>query len=90
MNDAPRRRKKEPIAYALDLANAYIEAWNDHDGAGIAAMFAEGGTYTDPLAPPLTGEAIISYAEGLWKTLPDLSFVRAGTFVASSSMVAVQ
>ena len=49
---------------ALSVAQEYFDAWNRHDAAGIVATFAEGGTYTDPLAPALTGGAIAAYAGG--------------------------
>jgi steroid delta-isomerase-like uncharacterized protein len=60
---------------AIDVAQRYLQAWNDHDPTAIVAAFAEGGTYTDPAVPKgLTGPAIGEYARGLFEAFPDLSF----------------
>ena len=75
---------------ALSIAGKYIDAWNRHDGPGIIATFAEGGTYTDPLAPGLSGEAIAAYARGLWEAFPDLSFELVGSTLAGNGLVATQ
>jgi steroid delta-isomerase-like uncharacterized protein len=54
----------------------YFQAWNDRDPAAVVATFAEGGTYTDPnvAGPPLSGQALASYAQGLFEGFPDLRF----------------
>jgi steroid delta-isomerase-like uncharacterized protein len=75
---------------ALSITQKYFEAWNRHDGGGIVATFAEGGSYTDPLAPTLTGEAIVAYARRLWEAFPDLSFEIAGATLAGNGLVATQ
>jgi steroid delta-isomerase-like uncharacterized protein len=75
---------------ALSITQKYFEAWNRHDGGGIVATFAEGGTYTDPSAPALTGEAIAAYAGSLWAAFPDLSFELAGATLAGNGLVATQ
>jgi steroid delta-isomerase-like uncharacterized protein len=72
---------------ASSVAQQYFDAWNRHDAAGIVATFAEGGTYTDPLAPALTGEAIAAYAGGLWAAFPDLSFEIVGVPLAGDGLV---
>jgi steroid delta-isomerase-like uncharacterized protein len=75
------------MADAPSIAQRYFDAWNGHDAAGIVSLFAEGGTYTDPLAPALTGEAIASYAKGLWESFPDLSFEIVGAPLAGNGAV---
>ena len=63
-----------PITPA-EVFQHYIDAWNNHDAAGIVATFAERGTYTDPTTQgSLTGTAISAYAQSLWDAFPDLSF----------------
>lgn len=60
---------------AMDLARAYFDAWNGHDSAALRGVFAQGGTYSDPVTNgPVTGEAIVAYAENLWTVFPDLAF----------------
>jgi steroid delta-isomerase-like uncharacterized protein len=62
----------------------YVEAWNRHDGPGIVATFASGGTYSDPMTGgPLSGDAIARYAEGLWQAFPDLRFELDGTVLCN-------
>lgn len=75
---------------ALSLLQQYADAWNSHDRAALLSTFAEGGTYTDPLAPGLRGDAIADYAEGLWEAFPDLSFELAGTPATGDGMVTFQ
>jgi steroid delta-isomerase-like uncharacterized protein len=75
---------------ALQVAQAYFDAWNRHDAAGIVATFAEGGMYTDPLAQGLSGEAIAAYAQGLWGAFPDLLFEIVGQTLVDDGQVAAQ
>jgi steroid delta-isomerase-like uncharacterized protein len=76
---------------ALDIAQRYFDAWNRRDAPGIVAMFAEGGTYTDPTSGgTLTGNAIGEYASQLWAGFPDLSFELASVAQTGSDIVAAQ
>jgi steroid delta-isomerase-like uncharacterized protein len=61
---------------SLDHVHRYFQAWNDRDPAAVLATFAEGGTYLDPnvAGPPLSGQALASYAQGLFEGFPDLRF----------------
>ena len=60
---------------ALDVVQRYFEAWNRHDATALVATFSRGGTYRDPAGGPgLKGEALASFARGLWQVFPDLSF----------------
>ena len=67
--------RSEAIGGPLAAALRYFAAWNARDPEGIVALFAEGGTYSDPTTGgELTGEAIRAYAAGLFESFPDLSF----------------
>ena len=59
---------------SLDIAKQYLEAWNAHDADAIARTFAADGTYRDPTAGQISGEAIGAYAKALWEAFPDLLF----------------
>jgi steroid delta-isomerase-like uncharacterized protein len=60
---------------AIEVVKRYFDAWNRHDADAIAALFAEGGTYSNPIAGQgLTGQAIASYAKGVFTAFPDASF----------------
>ncbi len=58
----------------IDIAQHYFDAWNRRDPAAIIATFAEGGTYSDPTVPALTGSALATHTSGLFAAFPDLSF----------------
>ena len=76
---------------SVDVAHRYFEAWNRRDPSGIAAMFAEGGTYSDPATGgPLSGQAIAEYSGGLFATFPDLSFDLVSVAPVGDGMVAAQ
>jgi hypothetical protein len=63
------------IMNAIEVAKPHFEAWNRHDADAIVAAFAEGGTYNNPIAGQgLTGEAIGSFAKGVFAAYPDASF----------------
>ena len=75
----------------LSIAQQYFDAWNRHDPSEILALFAEGGTYTDPSSGgTLTGEAIGHYAGGLFSSFPDLSFDLASLAATDETTVAAQ
>jgi steroid delta-isomerase-like uncharacterized protein len=60
---------------SLEIAQAYFEAWNAHDGAAVLATFDRAGTYVDPTLPgPIGGEHIAGYVAGLAAAFPDLTF----------------
>ena len=74
---------------ALQLAERYFDAWNRRDANAIVAVFAEGGTYTDPATQgPLMGTAIGAYASRLWASFPDLSFEIASLVEADGAIAA--
>lgn len=67
---------------AVEVAQAYLQGWNDHDGTAVVRQFAPNGTYVDPTLPgPLSGEAIGTYVAGLVAAFPDLAFAIEGISV---------
>lgn len=58
----------------LDVAQTYFDAWNRRDPVAIVATFADGGTYSDPTVPALTGSALATHTAGLFAAFPDLTF----------------
>lgn len=58
----------------IDIAQYYFDAWNRRDPAAIVATFVEGGTYSDPTVPALTGSALAAHASGFFAAFPDLAF----------------
>jgi steroid delta-isomerase-like uncharacterized protein len=65
---------RDPMTSSLGIARGYIDAWNTHDPAAIVKLFAEGGTYCDPVTGVISGDAIGAYAKGLSASFPDLAF----------------
>jgi hypothetical protein len=60
---------------AIEVVKRHFDAWNRHDADAIVATFAEGGTYTNPIAGQgLTGEAVRRFAQGIFTAFPDVSF----------------
>lgn len=74
----------------LDVAHSYFDAWNRRDPAAIVATFAEGGTYSDPTVPALTGSALATHTGGLFAAFPDLSFEIVSAAQAGDHAVAAQ
>ena len=59
---------------AIEVVRRYNQAWNSRDANAIVALFAEGGTYSNPHAGQgLTGEAIANFAKAVWAAYPDLT-----------------
>ncbi|MFI5372100.1 MAG: ester cyclase, partial [Candidatus Eisenbacteria bacterium] len=52
-----------------------LDAWNDHDPAGVVASLNHGGTYEDPTTGgPLSGDALAASVDGLLTGFPDVHF----------------
>jgi steroid delta-isomerase-like uncharacterized protein len=76
---------------ASAVADRYFEAWNRRDPPAIAAVFADGGTYTDPNVPDGIGpQETAAYAEGLFAGFPDLAFELESSGVRPDGSVAAQ
>jgi uncharacterized protein (TIGR02246 family) len=59
---------------AIEVVRRYNTAWNGRDADALVALFAEGGTFSNPHAGQgLTGEAIGNYAKAVWAAFPDMT-----------------
>lgn len=74
----------------LSLAQRYFDGWNAHDAEAIAATFAQGGTYTDPIVQGLDPDATGAYAVGLAAAFPDLRFELVTSTLTDDGAVAAQ
>jgi steroid delta-isomerase-like uncharacterized protein len=58
-----------------DALDRYLDAWNDHDPAGVVASLTDGGTYEDPTTGgPLNGDALAASVDALITGFPDIAF----------------
>ena len=74
----------------LAHAQRYFDGWNAHDAEAIAATFASGGTYSDPLVQRLDADATGAYAVGLAAAFPDLRFELVTASLTDDGAVAAQ
>lgn len=89
VTDQPLPDGPKAAGVPVDVARAYLQGWNDHDGAAVTRLFAPNGTYVDPTLPgPLFGEAIAVYVAGLVAAFPDLAFVVEGISVDGDRVTA--
>ena|ERR1700693_3263694 len=64
---------------------------NRHDGDGLVAVFAEGGTYHNPrMDHALTGQAIANFAKSLWTAYSDASLEIISSGDTGGGLVATQ
>lgn len=76
---------------AIEVVKRHFDAWNRRDVDAIVATFAEGGTYTTPIAGHgLTGEAVRRFARGIFTTFPDVSFEIVSIGDLGGGLVATQ
>ena len=76
-------------AGARAVAERYLEAWNAHDGAAVAAVVS--GSYVDPTLPgPIGGDDLAAYVNGLCDAFPDLRFEHDGEPVVAGTRVVTQ
>ncbi|WP_175717870.1 ester cyclase [Burkholderia anthina] len=54
----------------------YIDCWQRQDTAGLVALFAPDGQYTDPtlLNMPIERDKLASHAQAFFDAVPDLNF----------------
>jgi steroid delta-isomerase-like uncharacterized protein len=74
----------------LDLVRQYLDAWNAQDARAIVRTFAPGGSYRDPAAGTISGDAIGTYAERLWSSFADLAFEIVSLAEAGADRVVVE
>jgi steroid delta-isomerase-like uncharacterized protein len=73
---------------STEVAQRYIDAWNNRSPDAINEMFVDGGTYTDPVTKgTLTGTAIGGFAARLFDAFPDLSFEITSNAETASGVV---
>lgn len=83
------QRSLQPAPLPIEVAQAYLQHWNNHDGDAVGALFAPGGTYVDPcLQGPLPREEIATYVAGLVAAFPDLTFVTGAISVDGERVIA--
>jgi steroid delta-isomerase-like uncharacterized protein len=77
---------------AIEVVKRHFDAWNRHDADAIVALFAEGGTYSNPHCGPgsLTGQAIAGFAKGVFTAFPDASFEIVSIGDTGGGLVATQ
>ena len=73
------------------VADRYFDAWNRRDPDAIAAVFADGGTYTDPIVPDgLDPSATGGYGEEGSRGLPRPGVRRSRSFRRASRRVGLR
>ncbi len=73
------------------VAQAYFDAWNQHDADAVLDCFGADGTYEDPAAGEvLSGKSIGGYVRGLFAAFPDLAFEIESLQASDEGLVAVQ
>lgn len=66
--------------------DAYLAAWNAHDGAAVAAIVAV--SYVDPTLPaPISGTELAANVDALCAAFPDLRFDHVASHVAGTTVV---
>src|ERR1700752_3711444 len=76
---------------AIQAVKRYVDAWNRHDADAIVALFVEGSAYSNPVAGTgLTGQAIASFAKGVFTAYPDVSFEIVSIGDTGGGLVAYQ
>jgi steroid delta-isomerase-like uncharacterized protein len=59
---------------AIEVAQRFFNAWDTREADAILAAFAKGGTYQNPdTGQALIGQAIATFAKGVWAAFPDFS-----------------
>lgn len=77
----------------LQTVTAYLGAWNAHDAAKAAALFAPGVTYYDAsVGTPVTGaqEAKAKVIDAFLTAVPDAAWQPVGTPLAQGDQVAFE
>jgi predicted ester cyclase/heme-degrading monooxygenase HmoA len=75
---------------AARIVDDFYSAWNRHDAAAIAAPFAAGGLYADPLTRvELSGERITDHLQNVLEVIRDLRITVGQTISDHDAAVAV-
>jgi steroid delta-isomerase-like uncharacterized protein len=58
---------------ATDVIRHYVDLWNGRDADALVGAFTKDGVYCNPDTDPgVSGEALATFAKGLWSVFPDL------------------
>jgi steroid delta-isomerase-like uncharacterized protein len=75
----------------IEVTQRYHDAWNSRDAEALVAAFTQGGTFINPHTDQgVTGEALASYAKGLWAAFPDFSIELVNASEIGTDLVAHQ
>jgi steroid delta-isomerase-like uncharacterized protein len=59
---------------ATEIIQHYVDLWNGRDAAALVGAFTKDGVYCGPDTDPgVNGEALATFAKGLWSAFPDLT-----------------
>jgi steroid delta-isomerase-like uncharacterized protein len=59
---------------APEIIKHYVDLWNGRDAAALVGAFTKDGLYCSPDTDPgVNGEALATFAKGLWSAFPDLT-----------------
>ena len=73
--------------HQLEVIRRYVDAWNRHDGPGVAATFLPEGRYRDPNVPGgIADTALVAYVDALAAAFPDLRFEDVSTVRVSDGL----
>jgi steroid delta-isomerase-like uncharacterized protein len=57
---------------AREISDQYTDLMNEHDAAGLAALYADDGTFSDPTGEYRGRDAITEYWDGFLNAFPDM------------------
>jgi steroid delta-isomerase-like uncharacterized protein len=57
---------------AREISDQYTDLMNEHDAAGLAALYADDGTFIDPTGEYRGRDAITEYWDGFLTAFPDM------------------
>jgi steroid delta-isomerase-like uncharacterized protein len=90
-DDQSKLREEIKTVNAIEVVKRHFDAWNRHDADAIVALFADGGTYSNPMAGQgLTSQAISGFAQGVFTAFPDASFEIVSIGDTGGGLVATQ
>jgi steroid delta-isomerase-like uncharacterized protein len=59
---------------ATEIIQHYVDVWNGRDAAALVGAFTKDGIYCSPDTDPgVNGEALATFAKGVWSAFPDLT-----------------
>jgi SnoaL-like domain len=75
---------------ATEIIQHYVDLWNGRDAAALVGAFTKDGVYCSPDTDPgVNGEALATFAKGLWSAFPDLTIELLKVGEIEAGMVAL-